>query len=278
VTRTNNIQGLPNTIVPWPQDWDLPVTLIIVECRPASYHLCPLQPFFGPWPLFQFLNLFTQSVGLLGWVISPSQGRYVHTGQHKHRINIQTSMAQMWFEPTIPVFERAKTIHALDRAAQQVTIAALIYRHISTQHLLQDNYVYFHKHLTSVFNIFGPLNEGWCVLFGVQASETNYGWIKRSGVVEWWEGNFTAVTVQRASENILYCLDFFSSVPATDLHMRLVFTRFNVQLYWKHWHRNGEGGTSEAFTPSPISIFTLLFLTLLEHRAGFSVSWSFYRR
>jgi hypothetical protein len=44
----------------------------------------PLQPFVGPWPL-QFRNLFffTQSVGLLGQVISPSQGLYLHTGQHK---------------------------------------------------------------------------------------------------------------------------------------------------------------------------------------------------
>jgi hypothetical protein len=29
----------------------------------------------------------------------------------------QTSMSQVGFEPTIPVFERAKTVHALDRAA-----------------------------------------------------------------------------------------------------------------------------------------------------------------
>jgi hypothetical protein len=46
-----------------------------------------LQPFVGPWPLFQFRNLFTQSVKPLGRGISPSQGRYLHTGQHKHRIN-----------------------------------------------------------------------------------------------------------------------------------------------------------------------------------------------
>jgi hypothetical protein len=26
-------------------------------------------------------------------------------------------MPEVWFEPTIPVFEREKTIHALDRAA-----------------------------------------------------------------------------------------------------------------------------------------------------------------
>jgi hypothetical protein len=37
----------------------------------------------------------------------------------------QTSMPQVGFEPTIPVFERAKTIHALDPAA--IVIGNLIY-------------------------------------------------------------------------------------------------------------------------------------------------------
>jgi hypothetical protein len=32
-----------------------------------------LQPFVGPWPLFQFLNSFSQSEGLLGWGIILSQ-------------------------------------------------------------------------------------------------------------------------------------------------------------------------------------------------------------
>jgi hypothetical protein len=44
-----------------------------------------LQPFVGPWPLFSFVIFFTQTVVLLGRVNSPSQGRYLHTGQHKHR-------------------------------------------------------------------------------------------------------------------------------------------------------------------------------------------------
>jgi hypothetical protein len=30
---------------------------------------------------------YTQSVGLLGWGISPAQRRYLHTEQHKHIIN-----------------------------------------------------------------------------------------------------------------------------------------------------------------------------------------------
>jgi hypothetical protein len=32
--------------------------------------------------------IHAQSVGFLGRGISPSQGRYLHTGQHKHRINV----------------------------------------------------------------------------------------------------------------------------------------------------------------------------------------------
>jgi hypothetical protein len=35
---------------------------------------------------FRFL-IYTQSAGLLGRGISPSQGRYLYTEQHKHRIN-----------------------------------------------------------------------------------------------------------------------------------------------------------------------------------------------
>jgi hypothetical protein len=54
-----------------------------------------LQPCFGPWPLclsFSFVISFTHSVGLLGRVISPSQGRYLYTGRHKQRINTHTDI------------------------------------------------------------------------------------------------------------------------------------------------------------------------------------------
>jgi hypothetical protein len=44
----------------------------------------------GPRPLIQFRNHFSQSVELPGRVISPSQGRYLNTEQHKHRINAYT--------------------------------------------------------------------------------------------------------------------------------------------------------------------------------------------
>jgi hypothetical protein len=56
--------------------------------------LSHIQPFVGPWPRLQFRNLFfsTQAVGLLGRVISRSQGRYLNTEQHKHRINAHTDI------------------------------------------------------------------------------------------------------------------------------------------------------------------------------------------
>jgi hypothetical protein len=79
-----------------------------------------LQPFVGPWPLFQFLNLFIQTVGLLGRVISSSQGRYLHTGQHKHRINActhQTFHALNGIRNHDPGFRASVTVHALDRSA-----------------------------------------------------------------------------------------------------------------------------------------------------------------
>jgi hypothetical protein len=61
----------------------------------------------------QFLNL-GHSIGLLGRVISPSQGRYLTQTQNKRT---QASMLRVGFEPTIQVFERAKTVHALEGAA-----------------------------------------------------------------------------------------------------------------------------------------------------------------
>jgi hypothetical protein len=62
--------------------------------------------------------IILQTVGLIGRVISSSQGLYLNTGQHIHRINTyQTSIPYVGFEPTIPASERAKTVHALDRWA-----------------------------------------------------------------------------------------------------------------------------------------------------------------
>jgi hypothetical protein len=50
------------------------------------------SPLLGPGIFFSFLIFFTHTVGLLGRGISPSKGRYLHTGQHKHTINAHTDI------------------------------------------------------------------------------------------------------------------------------------------------------------------------------------------
>jgi hypothetical protein len=67
------------------------------------------------------LWIYTQSVGLLGRVIGPSQGLYINTGQHKNRITHththQTSMPEVGFDPTITASTRARAVHAFERSA-----------------------------------------------------------------------------------------------------------------------------------------------------------------
>jgi hypothetical protein len=86
-----------------------------LDISKLSLWLC--SPLLDLGRFFCFSHLFTQSVGLLGRGMSPSQGRYLHTGQHKQNKRTQTSISQVGFEGTIPVFEQAKTVHVLDRAA-----------------------------------------------------------------------------------------------------------------------------------------------------------------
>jgi hypothetical protein len=74
--------------------------------------------------IFSFI-IILQTVGLLGRMISSSQGLYLNKGQHKHRIKryeYRTSMPCVVFEPMIPASQRTKTTHALDRPAT-VTIS-----------------------------------------------------------------------------------------------------------------------------------------------------------
>jgi hypothetical protein len=71
------------------------------------------------WALAEFsVSLsYTQSVRLLGLGIIPSQGRYLHTEQHKQNKRTEASMPSVGFEPMITAFQRAKIDHASDRAA-----------------------------------------------------------------------------------------------------------------------------------------------------------------
>jgi hypothetical protein len=47
----------------------------------------------GSWPLIEFRNHFSQTVGLLGRVSNLSQGLYLNTGRNKHGIKAYTKAA-----------------------------------------------------------------------------------------------------------------------------------------------------------------------------------------
>jgi hypothetical protein len=64
---------------------------------------------------------YAQSALLHGRMISPSQGRYLHTGQHQQ--NEHTHPFLEWdSNPRLPVFELTETVYTLDRAATVVGI------------------------------------------------------------------------------------------------------------------------------------------------------------
>jgi hypothetical protein len=75
-----------------------------------------LQPL---WTLaaFQFLNLYT--VGRTPWTSEKPVARPLptHRTTQTQKKRTQISMPRVGFEPTIPTFERARTVHALDRSA-----------------------------------------------------------------------------------------------------------------------------------------------------------------
>jgi hypothetical protein len=102
----------------------VPESLPGTESRFLSYparnlvYIC-LSVTVQPLTAFSLSCSFTQSVGHLGRVISPSQGSYLYTAQHRQNKCTQTSMLQVGFESTIPAFDRAKTVHAVERAAMR---------------------------------------------------------------------------------------------------------------------------------------------------------------
>jgi hypothetical protein len=75
-----------------------------------------LQP-CAPWPLFQFLNLNT--VSSTQWMGDNPFARPLptHRTTQTQIKRTQTSMPWVGFEHTFPAIERAKTVHALSRAA-----------------------------------------------------------------------------------------------------------------------------------------------------------------
>jgi hypothetical protein len=73
-----------------------------------------LQPFV-PWPLFQFLNPIHSRYDSLDRGSDRRKVLPAHRTIQTQNKRTQTSKFRVRFEPTTPVFELAKTVHACDR-------------------------------------------------------------------------------------------------------------------------------------------------------------------
>jgi hypothetical protein len=76
----------------------------------------------GPWPPFQFLDLYT--VGRAPWLGDQPVARPVPTHRTAQTQNKRKQTSTPWarFESTIPVLELLKMVHVLDRAATVIGI------------------------------------------------------------------------------------------------------------------------------------------------------------
>jgi hypothetical protein len=93
----------------------LSVYLSVCLSTHPSIHPWLYSPLLGLGRFFSFL-MYTQSVGLLGRGSHVARPLSTHRTTQIQNKRSQTSMSWVGFEPTIPAFELAKTVHALDCA------------------------------------------------------------------------------------------------------------------------------------------------------------------
>jgi hypothetical protein len=79
------------------------------------------QPFVWPWPLFSSLILYT--VGRAPWTGDQPVARPlpIHRTTQTQNKRTQMSVPVVGFKPTTPMFNLAKMVHALDRAATVIS-------------------------------------------------------------------------------------------------------------------------------------------------------------
>jgi hypothetical protein len=95
-----------------------------------SIHIWLYSPFFDLGRFFSFLDLYTQAIGLLGQEISPLQGRYIHTEQHKHRINAHTNSHSLsgiaTHDPSVWTSEDISCLRPRDHCDRHIHICFLL--------------------------------------------------------------------------------------------------------------------------------------------------------
>jgi hypothetical protein len=93
---------------------------VYLSMYPSICTSMALQPFVGPWPHFQLLNPIHSRQDSLTCYEPVARTLPIHRTTRTQNKRRKTSLPRVGLEPTTPVFERAKTIHALDLAARNI--------------------------------------------------------------------------------------------------------------------------------------------------------------
>jgi hypothetical protein len=89
----------------------------------------------GSGLFFSFVSISTQTAGLLERVISPSQCRYINTGQHEHRIKAHTNIHALSGIPTHDASVRAsQDSRETQTDGSELPVSKLAMPHIAVLH------------------------------------------------------------------------------------------------------------------------------------------------
>jgi hypothetical protein len=99
----------------------------------------------GPGLFLRFAFFFAQLVGLFGRVISMSLGRYLHSEQHKHRINARALSGIRTPDPNVRASEDNPWLGPRDDCDRQIKFSA---------------FQILHQKKMKKKNIWGPLRKG----------------------------------------------------------------------------------------------------------------------
>jgi hypothetical protein len=110
-------------------EWHLIITLLATHVKVnfifhSFIHQWLYSPLLVPGPFFSFVISFTQTVGLLGRVISPSQGRYLHRTtqtQNNAHMNIHALNGIRTHDPGVRASEDSSCLRPRGHCDRQIS-------------------------------------------------------------------------------------------------------------------------------------------------------------
>jgi hypothetical protein len=195
-------------------------------------YLCLYSHFLGRGRFFSFLILYT--VGWAPWTGDQPVARplFAHRTTQKQNKHTQTSISRVGFEPTIPVFELAKTVHALDRAATEIGICVFLAL-IHSKYKFVTLYFLLIKQESKIMNIF-LINFLQRKRHSYFKCTYFYKWIQRLNYTNKYHAYLSVIQLQNLPDKYLWLhVEWCEGHKAKNLYT--YFVLFNESLICLEW-------------------------------------------